>query len=231
MADSTTHLDILSASQAQKEVTANAMLDAASPPTLFGRRSSTTSALTWGYYGGRLGGTAVANGTVALTASTTNYVVAHRGTNAVSASTATTNWNDSTTYARLYKVVTGGSTISSYEDHRLGWGGILEGAVRRDVQAIAYAASITPDVSAGQVVIVGTLTGNITVNAPTNGRAGDRLAFFFTQDGTGARTITWNAVFKKTADGAGIASQKSAMEFLYDGTHWVAFSALALTWL
>jgi len=122
MADSTTNLDLISSSQASKEVTANALFDASSPSALYGRRSSTTTALTWGYYGGRLliAGvpTAVANGTVVLTASNTNYVVANRATGAVSVSTATTNWNDTPNYMRLYQIVAGASTVTSYVDHR-----------------------------------------------------------------------------------------------------------------
>ncbi|MHB1024051.1 MAG: hypothetical protein ACYC0Z_16805, partial [Acidobacteriaceae bacterium] len=77
MASSTTNLDLLIQSQASKEITANALFDAASPATLFGRRQSTTSGLTWGYYGGTVNnaGTliSIANGTLTLAASTTNY--------------------------------------------------------------------------------------------------------------------------------------------------------------
>lgn len=118
MADSTTHLDTISASQGSKEVTANAFFDAASTAALFGRRASTTSALTWGYYGGVMlvDGvlTTISNGTVALTASTTNYVEATR---AGVVSKNTTGFTAG--QIPLYTVVTGGSTVSSYTDHRL----------------------------------------------------------------------------------------------------------------
>ncbi len=122
MANSTTNLDGITASQASKEVIANAFFDAASPATLYGRRASQCSGLTWGYYGGNVtksDGTLgqVANGTIALTASTTNYVVAKKDDGAVSAATATTNWN-SPDYWRLYSVVTGAATVTSYTDVR-----------------------------------------------------------------------------------------------------------------
>lgn len=69
MANSTTHLDIISSSQAQKEVTANELMDALSPPSLFGRRALTSVALTWGFYGGTLlvrgAPVQIANGTLA----------------------------------------------------------------------------------------------------------------------------------------------------------------------
>jgi hypothetical protein len=118
MSGSTSLLDLISSSQASKEVTANALFDAASPAMLFGRRSSTTAALTWGYYGGTLlvDGvlTAIANGTVALSASSTNYVEATR---AGVVSKNTTGF----TAGRipLYKVVTGAATVTSYEDWRI----------------------------------------------------------------------------------------------------------------
>jgi hypothetical protein len=119
MADSTTNLDLISVSQAQKEVTANALFDAASPATVYGRRASTTSLLTWGYYGGRFNSFEIPNGTLTLTASQTNYIVASTADGAVSVSTSIANWNDSEgNYIRLYKVIAGSTSITSFEDHR-----------------------------------------------------------------------------------------------------------------
>jgi hypothetical protein len=54
-------------------------------------------------------------------------------------------------------------------------------------QSIAYAATITPDAALGERVIVGVLTGNLTINAPTNPRTGGMLVFSFAQDATGGR--------------------------------------------
>lgn len=63
------------------------------------------------------------------------------------------------------------------------------------VTAIAYAASITPNSATTDVVNVGTLTGAITINAPTGTPVdGQLLQFRFIQDGTG-RVITWDAAF------------------------------------
>ena len=90
-------------------------------------------------------------------------------------------------------------------------------------QTPAYAATITPalDATAQQTIVPAALTGNVTIGAPTNPKLGMRLLFIFTQDGTGSRTITWNAVFKASANGAGAANTKGATEFFYDGTNWV----------
>jgi hypothetical protein len=123
MANSTTNIDGIVSSQSAKEVTANAFFDAASPAATYGRRASTSSGLTWGYYGGNVFKTdgtlaQIANGTLTLTASSTNYIVAAKATGAVSVSTAATNWNNQTDYWRLYSVVTGASSVTSYTDAR-----------------------------------------------------------------------------------------------------------------
>lgn len=118
MADSTSNLDLISASQAQKEVTANELLNDASPAIVYGLRSSTSNLLTWGYYGGRFNGIAIANGTIALTASATNYIVANILTGAVTVRTDTVEWDQGSVYIRLYKVVTNTTTVASYQDYR-----------------------------------------------------------------------------------------------------------------
>lgn len=119
MSNSTPTFDALSQSQASKEITANAMFDALSPASLYGRRQSTTSGLTWGFYGGNvlINGvlTQIANGTLTLTASTTNYVQALPSTGAVSSKT--TGFTAGS--IPLYTVVTGAATVTSYTDHRL----------------------------------------------------------------------------------------------------------------
>ncbi len=119
MANSTTNLDTIVSSQAAKEAAANAVFDAASPATLYGRRASTCTGLTWGYYGGNVlvNGvlTQIANGTLALTASTTNYIEANPTTGAVSSNTT----GFTAGRVPLYSVVTGASTVTSYTDQRL----------------------------------------------------------------------------------------------------------------
>lgn len=118
MSNSTSNLDLISASQAGKETTANSLFDASSAAMLFGRRASTTAALTWGYYGGNLSvagvPAAIANGTVTLTASSTNYIEAD-ASGVVSVNTA--GFTGGRT--QLYTVVTGASSVSSYTDRRL----------------------------------------------------------------------------------------------------------------
>lgn len=123
MANSTTNVDTVSETQSGKATTVNAYFDAVSQAGTYGRRASTSSGLVFGYYGGNVtiatgAMVQIANGTVTATASTTNYVVAAKATGAVSISTATTNWNDQANYWRLYSIVAGASTITSYTDSR-----------------------------------------------------------------------------------------------------------------
>jgi hypothetical protein len=105
-------------SQASKEVTFNALIDAGSQATLFGRNYLTTTSLTWGYLGGMMtiDGvlTRIANGTVTLTNSATNYVEATR---AGVASANTTGF----TAGRipLYEVTVSGNNVTNYLDVRL----------------------------------------------------------------------------------------------------------------
>jgi len=148
MADSTPWLDQLSTATANNELRVNELVDAVSPAGIFAYRASTSSGVTWGYYGGRIGGTAVAAGTTTL-ATGTRYIVADRSTWAVSNSSGTTNWNDTATYARLYVVVCASSLVLSYEDHRFGAGGIFSaGSVGRH-QIYVPARLMSPSASGG----------------------------------------------------------------------------------
>lgn len=102
---------------------ANNLFDAVAPLSVYGYDAETTIGLYFGYFGGLvtvIGGSKVAvpASTVLLTASATNYVVMNLTTGAVSASTATTNWNNSAGYARLYSVVAAAATITSVSDYR-----------------------------------------------------------------------------------------------------------------
>lgn len=62
-------------------------------------------------------------------------------------------------------------------------------------QTLIDAATINWDVDEGHSAQV-TLGGNRTFAAPTNLEPGNTYILEVIQDGTGSRTITWNAVFK-----------------------------------
>ena len=165
MSNSTTHINVLSVNQAQKDVTANGLFDAASPAMTYGRNEAQCSGLLWAYYGGWVSladGSAVfvANGSLTLTASTTSYVVAAKDTGVVSASTATTNW-DSGNYWRLYSCVTDANTVTSYSDFRelsryTGYDPYLKPVIKT--------ASFTVGVLEREIICQG--TASITVTLP-----------------------------------------------------------------
>lgn len=71
--------------------------------------------------------------------------------------------------------------------------------ILRVVESITYASSITPDASTGDYKAVGALTGNITINNPTNAPSSGEtmtLVIVLEQDGTGGRTVTWGSKFR-----------------------------------
>lgn len=111
-------LDLIEASQSQKEVTANALFNAASPAMLYAYRAKTSAGLTWGYYGGSLliAGSIVeiANGTLQLTAGRGNWIEADPTTGAVSLNN--TGWTAGK--IPLYLVLTDDDSIIGYDDLR-----------------------------------------------------------------------------------------------------------------
>jgi hypothetical protein len=62
------------------------------------------------------------------------------------------------------------------------------------------ASAVTPDCSLSNVFYVA-LTGNITINAPTNPRSGQVINIILKQDATGSRTVTFNAIFTFSGGG------------------------------
>jgi hypothetical protein len=225
--DSTTNLETISASQASKEVTANALIDALSPSAYGGRHAEACTGLTFGYYGGRWGGSTVANGAISLGASTTTYVVAHRTTGAISSATATTNWDDTTTYARLYKIVSGASSVTSYEDHRTGPGGLLSaGSGSGTVTSVAVSVPAFLSVAGSPVTASGTIaiTYSGTALPVANGGTGATSA-------SAARTALGVAIGSdvqaysaKLADLAGITYAQGDILY-YNGTNVVKLAA------
>lgn len=89
-------------------------------------------------------------------------------------------------------------------------------------QALTDQATITWDASLGAVATV-TLGGNRTMAAPTNLKAGGVYFLRVTQDGTGNRTLAFNAVFKSNggsiSNPALIAASVTIYTFGSDGTN------------
>ena len=85
-------------------------------------------------------------------------------------------------------------------------------------------ATVTWDASTQDVCKL-TLGGNRTMAAPTNGTTGQFISILVIQDGTGSRTITWNAVYEFASDTAPTltttANLGDVFVFRYNGAKWI----------
>lgn len=203
-------VDNLIVAQASKEITANNFFDAASPAILGGRRDKTCSGLTWGFHGGRMlvDGvlTTVANGTLTLTASNTNYVEMTRAGVVSKNTTAFTPGQ-----IPLYTVVTLTSTVTSYTDERC-W--VEPTHVKSNASFSVTTADVTltrAQAACRRLTTTGTLTGNRNVILPNDGE------WIVNNTNAGAFTTTF-----KTSAGSGIVVAQGTTAVLYaDGTNVV----------
>lgn len=123
MSDSSNPLGTIALGQGDQSAKANALFDAVFSVAVFAKKAATTSGLTLGFHGGKINVngtvTAISDGTVALAASSTNYVEANPATGAVSKNTV----GYTPGYWRLGRAVTGTGTITTwYDDRTLNFG-------------------------------------------------------------------------------------------------------------
>lgn len=210
MSGSTSNLDLLYAGQAGKELSVNALADAASPAVIFGRRASVCSGLVWGYYGGAMSVdgvlSAIANGSVTLSASQTNYLQASR-----SGSVTSNTSGFSAGQIPLYTIVTGASTVTSYTDNRA-WVQPAHITSNASVAVTSADVTLTADQARAEyLATTGVLTGNRAVIVPNNWRGAVYC------NNTGAFTTTF-----KTSAGSGIVVAQTKRAMLYaDGANVV----------
>jgi hypothetical protein len=95
-------------------------------------------------------------------------------------------------------------------------------------QTLTDQATVDWDMSLGGIATL-TLGGNRTMAAPTNLKKGTYILHVI-QDGTGSRTITWNAVFKWTTGTAPTLTttggRRDLFSFVCDGTNLYGSYAL-----
>jgi len=102
----------------------------------------------------------------------------------------------------------------------------ITGAVANEEATLTDQSTIAWDVVASPVAKV-TLAGNRTIAAPSGSTpiAGQFIAITVIQDGTGSRTLTWNATYEFTADTAPTltttASKADLFVFKYNGSKWL----------
>lgn len=215
MANSTSNLNLLSSSQSAKEIAANALFDAGSPATLYGRNANTCNGLIWGFYGGYAnttnGLTSVSNNTVTLANGATNYLEANPTTGAVTVNS--TGFTAGRT--PLYQIVTSGGAVTSYTDMRITSHRIFRIATK----SVAGATDVTLNQSEASnelLTVSGAITANINVILPT-------VPFVWNvfNNTSGAFTVTF-----KTAAGTGITvAQTKRAIIACDGTNIVRFSS------
>ena len=111
----------------------------------------------------------------------------------------------------------------------------ISGAMLNTQDTLTDQATIAWDVIASPVAFV-TLGGNRTMAAPsgTGAAAGQFISLLVKQDGTGGRTITWNAVYEFPSDTAptltATANLGDIFSFRYNGAKWLLMGqTLALT--
>jgi hypothetical protein len=91
-------------------------------------------------------------------------------------------------------------------------------------QTLTDGATISWNMSTQSVAKV-TLGGNRTLSAPTNGSTGQFASLLVIQDGTGSRTLTFNAVYEFASDTAPTLTTTGGkgdlFVFRYNGSKWL----------
>jgi hypothetical protein len=86
-------------------------------------------------------------------------------------------------------------------------------------QIIPFASATLPvNFVLGGNVVIGNLTGNLLLAAPTGMAEGNTITYRFQQDATGGRTVTFP---NGLSYGGGPASSKLIVKFYYDGTDFI----------
>jgi len=100
----------------------------------------------------------------------------------------------------------------------------ITGGVFLEEDTLSFDATQDWDVRASPVAQV-TLTANVTFDAPSNPTTGQYISIVCIQDGTGSRTIAWNAVFEFTGGTAPTATTTAGkadlFTFRYHNSHWI----------
>jgi hypothetical protein len=114
----------------------------------------------------------------------------------------------------------GGTDVASFKTANL----LLNVGAYNAESTLTDGATISWDASTDPVAKV-TLGGNRTLGDASNGQAGQFVSLLVIQDGTGSRTLTWNAAYEFASDTAPTltttASQGDLFVFRYNGSKWL----------
>lgn len=206
--------------QVDKETLINELLSAVSPAGAFGQDSDTTTGLTWGYYGGivDVNGTltAISNGTLSLSASTTNYIEMSMA-GVVSVNTI----GYSATATPIATIATTGSAISTYTDHRRYVDRLAFGFLSFSVAGGTDTTLTAAQSHANELEFTGALTGNKSVIFPLR-----RGAWHVYNNTSGDYTLTM-----KASSGTGILLPRYARSIIIcDGTNFINATSISGIW-
>jgi hypothetical protein len=84
--------------------------------------------------------------------------------------------------------------------------------------AVAFAASLTVDTNAANLITIGTLTGNVTSMTLSNATEGQFISLRFKQDATGSRTVALPAGAKVDGSIAAGANRTSYLNLTWNAT-------------
>ena len=222
-------MDKLTQNQGGKEVTINGLFDAVAVAGLFGRKLSTTGGIQWGYYGGifvKSDNTTVtlADGTVALTASGTNYITASKLDGTVSCSTSTGLWDDIWNNWRLFSVVTSSTGISNTPvDYRvIGSMTSQAGYIAPVTKTTAFTVAETER----EIICAGTATMSVTLpvaSSYTGRRIRIKTRTAYAVNSASSNVVPLSTSTAGTAILPAVAGRWA--ELVSDGTNWVVTSA------
>ena len=102
----------------------------------------------------------------------------------------------------------------------------VKGRISQQENFMQYSATITHNILLGSFLRIGTLTGDVLVNAPTGGTfsTGDEITLVTTQDSTGNRSVTFSSDFKGVSAAVKTANAVNVWKFSRIGSNWVQTS-------
>jgi len=144
-----------------------------------------------------------------------DLLIYHDGTNSVIDDNGTGNVNLRVSNTNVVAIASTGIDVT---------GEVLADKAYLAEATLTDGATIDWDM-ADEAVAKVTLGGNRTLNAPTNGSTGQFASLLVIQDGTGSRTLTWNAVYEFKDDIAPTLTTTGGkgdlFTFRYNGSKWL----------